>query len=93
MDEIKIMTFRFHFKIFFLSILLLCLATTAAPVLAQQKFVRAQGTGVDRAAALAAARLTAWRNYLGTQQGAKLDNILANERTFLDALESIVVDL
>jgi hypothetical protein len=92
-DEIKIMTFRCHFKNFFLSILLLCLATTAAPVLAQQKFVRAQGTGVDRAAALSAARLTAWRNYLGTQQGAKLDNILANERTFLDALESIVVDL
>jgi len=75
------------------SSLALCLALVAAPVLAQQKFVRGQGSGADRASALSAARVAAWKNYLGTVQGAKLDNILANEGLFLKGLDSIVVDV
>lgn len=62
-------------------------------VAAQQKFVRGQGSGVSRDAAVAAARTAAWNNYLGTLQGAKLDNLLTNQRLFLDSLESIVVDM
>ncbi len=73
--------------------LALCLTLAAAPVLAQQKFVRGQGTGGDRAAALAAARVAAWKNYMGTLQGAKLDNIVINERMFLEGLDSILVDV
>ena len=87
------MTFRFHFKIFFLSILLLCLATTAAPVLAQQKFVRAQATDSNKEAALNKATVAAWKNYLGSLQGAKLDNIVANEKSFLSDLSGVVVDV
>jgi hypothetical protein len=77
----------------FLLALVLCVAAAAAPALAQQKFVRGQGSGADRALALSAARVAAWKNYLGTLQGAKLDNIVANERNFLEGLDSILVDV
>ena len=60
---------------------------------AQQKFVRAQATEAKREDALAKAKLTAWKNYLGTLQGAKLDNILANEKVFLADIDSFVVDI
>lgn len=87
------MTFIPHIQKYFLSALLLCVAAATVPAMAQQKFVRGQGSGADRMAALSAARVAAWRNYLGTLQGAKLDNVVANERTFLDGLDSILVDV
>ena len=77
----------------FLLALLACVAATTFPTFAQQKFVRGQGSGADRSSALAAARAAAWKSYLATLQGAKLDNIVANERNFLDALDSILVDV
>lgn len=73
--------------------LLLGLIFCSFAALAQQKFVRGQGTGNNRDAAVNAARVAAWKNYLGTLQGAKLDNVVANERVFLDGLDAIVVDV
>jgi hypothetical protein len=87
------MTFIPRLQKYVLSALLLCVAAASVPALAQQKFVRGQGSGADRTAALSAARVAAWKNYLGTLQGAKLDNIVANERNFLDGLDSILVDV
>lgn len=87
------MNFIPHIQKYFLSALLLCVAAATVPAMAQQKFVRGQGSGADRMAALSAARVAAWKNYLGTLQGAKLDNVVANERTFLDGLDSILVDV
>jgi hypothetical protein len=60
---------------------------------AQQKFVRAQATEAKREDALAKAKLAAWKNYLGTLQGAKLDNIIANEKVFIADIDSFVVDI
>ena len=60
---------------------------------AQSKFVRAQATDSSKEAAESKAKINAWKNYLGTLQGAKLDNILANEKTFLDDINNIVVDV
>ncbi len=60
---------------------------------AQQKFVRAQATEAKREDALAKAKVTAWKNYLGTLQGAKLDNIMSNEKAFLADIDSFVVDI
>jgi len=73
--------------------LALCLTLGAVPALAQQKFVRGQGSGVDRASAMTAARIAAWKSYLGSVQGAKLDNMVANEALFLEVLDSILVDV
>ena len=60
---------------------------------AQQKFVRAQATDSNKEKAMKKAQEAAWKNYLGSLQGAKLDNILANEKSFLADLSSIVVDV
>ena len=60
---------------------------------AQQKFVRAQAIDSNKETAMKKAQEAAWKNYLGTLQGAKLDNILANEKSFLADLSSIVVDV
>jgi hypothetical protein len=60
---------------------------------AQQKFVRGQAADVKREDALAKAKVAAWKNYLGTLQGAKLDNIIANEKAFLGEIDSYVVDV
>jgi hypothetical protein len=70
-----------------------CLVWGAAAAQAQQKFVRAQGTDGSKEVATQKAKLAAWKSYLGTLQGAKLDNILANEKAFLDDISNIVVDV
>lgn len=70
-----------------------CLTLGAGLTMAQQKFVRAQGSDGSKEAATQKAKVAAWKNYLGTLQGAKLDNILANEKAFLDDINSIVVDV
>ncbi len=69
----------------------LCLGATQA--LAQQKFVRGQGTDGNRENATQKAKVAAWKSYLGSLQGAKLDNIVANEKAFLDNLDGIMVDV
>ena len=87
------MKIRNHF--FGLNSFVVALALFCVPVMAmaQQKFVRAQATGLNKEAATQKAKEAAWKNYLGTLQGAKLDNILANEKSFLADLSSIVVDV
>lgn len=60
---------------------------------AQQKFIRAQATEAKKEDALAKAKVAAWKNYLGTLQGSKLDNLLANEKLFLSEIDSFVVDI
>ncbi len=61
--------------------------------MAQQKFVRGQATDSSKEVARNKATIAAWKNYLGTLQGAKLDNILANEKAFLSDLSGIVGDV
>jgi hypothetical protein len=75
--------------------LVVAFALCCVPVMAvaQQKFVRAQATDSNKETAMKKAQEAAWKNYLGTLQGAKLDNILANEKSFLADLSSIVVDV
>ena len=88
------MTHTLPLKSRFLQTVLVCfLAWSAGAAMAQQKFVRAQGSDGSKEAAIQKAKVAAWKNYLGTLQGAKLDNILANEKTFLDDINSIVVDV
>jgi len=62
-------------------------ALPAQPVHAQQKFVRGQATESSKEDALKKAKVAAWRNYLGMIEGAKLDNIVANEKLFLENLD------
>ena len=62
-------------------------ALPAQPVYAQQKFVRGQATESSKEDALKKAKVAAWRNYLGMIEGAKLDNIVANEKLFLENLD------
>ena len=57
------------------------------PAQAQQKFVRGQATESSKEEALQKAKVSAWRNYLGMIEGAKLDNIVANEKLFLENLD------
>lgn len=73
-----------------LAVSLSCLAISTS---AQQAFVRGQATDSSKESATAKAKLAAWKNYLGTLQGAKLDNIVANEKAFLDNLDNYVVDV
>lgn len=75
------------------TLLLLTLCVFASLSIAQQKFVRGQGTDSNKESATNKAKVAAWKNYLGSLQGAKLDNILANEKVFLEDLGSIVVDV
>lgn len=78
----------------FLQTTLLCfLASGAGFASAQQKFVRAQGTDGSKEAATQKAKVAGWKTYLGTLQGAKLDNILANEKAFLDDINNLVIDV
>ena len=60
---------------------------------ANQKFVRGQATDSGQEKTLQMAKVAAWKNYLGSIQGAKLDNILANEKSFLDEIGNYVVDV
>jgi hypothetical protein len=75
------------------AVLICCLFLGAGAAIAQQKFVRAQASDSSKEAAIEKAKVAAWKNYLGSLQGAKLDNILANEKVFLDNIGGIVVDV
>lgn len=74
-------------------LLVVALTLGASMSIAQQKFVRGQATESNKESALAKAKVSAWKNYLGGLQGAKLDNIAANEKAFLDDINSYVVDV
>ena len=82
-----------HFSRFNTLVVAFALCCVPVMAMAQQKFVRAQATDSNKATAMKKAQEAAWKNYLGTLQGAKLDNILANEKSFLADLSSIVVDV
>lgn len=60
---------------------------------AQQRFVQGQGQGDSKESALAKAKESAWKAYLGRLQGPKLDNVLANEANFLKNIDSVLVDV
>ena len=75
------------------SVLLCSLALGSSLAMAQQKFVRAQATDSGKDAALNKAKVAAWKNYLGTLGGSKLDNVVSNEKIFLDDINSYVVDV
>ncbi|MEY4284927.1 MAG: hypothetical protein RL111_1602 [Pseudomonadota bacterium] len=80
-------------NLFLHSVLICSLALGSSMAMAQQKFVRGQATDSGKEAALTKAKVAAWKNYLGTLSGAKLDNIISNEKTFLDDINSYVVDV
>jgi hypothetical protein len=84
---------RKHFSIFNSLVVAFALCCVPIMAVAQQKFVRAQATDSNKETAMKKAQEAAWKNYLGSLQGAKLDNILANEKSFLADLSSIVVDV
>ena len=71
----------------------LTLGTATTVCMGQQKFARGQATDSSAAGAKDKAKVAAWRNYLGTLAGAKLDNITANEKVFLDSIDSIVTNI
>jgi hypothetical protein len=82
------------FKLRLIQVLLfVVLAILASNVIAQQKFVRGQASASSKEEALNMAKIAAWKNYLGGLQGAKLDNIAANEKSFLDDINTFVVDV
>jgi hypothetical protein len=90
----KVMMKPIQFKTCFLQTALVCfLAWGACAAIAQQKFVRAQGSDSSKETAIQKAKVAAWKSYLGSLQGAKLDNILANEKAFIDDINNIVVDV
>lgn len=72
----------------FLSFLLISL-----PSIAQQKFVRGQGNGKDKKEAMVAAKRSAWNNYKAEIDGAKLDNVMANEKLLLEAIDDLMIDI
>jgi len=81
------------FNVISRAVLVIAMGAFVGVVGAQQKFVRGQATDVKKEDALAKAKVAAWKNYLGTLQGAKLDNIIANEKAFLGEIDSYVVDV
>jgi hypothetical protein len=90
----KIMIKTPSIKMRFLQTTLVCCLVWATGVaMAQQKFVRAQGSDGSKESATQKAKVAAWKSYLATLQGAKLDNILANEKVFLEDIDNIVVDV
>jgi hypothetical protein len=91
--ESKTMKNRNHFSRFNSLVVAFALCCVPVMAVAQQKFVRAQATDTNKETAMKKAQEAAWKNYLGSLQGAKLDNILANEKSFLADLSSIVVDV
>jgi hypothetical protein len=77
----------------FKAIALVLMLTTGTCALAQQKFVRGQGMGKDKKEAMAAAKRAAWNNYKAEIDGAKLDNVMANEKLLLEALDDLMIDI
>ncbi len=69
------------------------LLSIAAMSHAQQKFVRGQGTAKDKKEALVAAKRSAWNNYKAEIEGAKLDNVMANEKLLLESLDDLMIDI
>ena len=80
-------------NLFLHSVLICSLALGSSMAMAQQKFVRGQATDSGKDAALNKAKVAAWKNYLGTLGGSKLDNVVSNEKVFLDDINSYVVDV
>jgi hypothetical protein len=74
-------------------LLLLAFCFSMGLAVAQQKFVRGQGADTTKEAALQKAKVAAWKSYVGSLQGAKLDNLMANEKAFVADLDSFVVDV
>lgn len=59
----------------------------------QQKFVRGQGMGKDKKEAMASAKRSAWNNYKAEIDGAKLDNVMANEKLLLENIDDLMIDI
>lgn len=89
-----------------LIVCLLCLLASGSQALGQAKIVRGEGSttvqgppgavpsDADRNTALSAAKLTAWRSYLGMPgQNETVDQIRSNEKQFLDRLDDLIVDI
>jgi hypothetical protein len=80
-------------KSLFLLSCFICIFGISFPLAAQQKFVRGSAVDSNKEAATQKAKLSAWKNYLGMIQGAKLDNLLANEKMFVDQIDSFMTDV
>ncbi len=80
-------------KLFSSFAVLVLLVSIAGFAQAQQKFVRGQGTGKDKKEAMVAAKKSAWNNYKAEIEGAKLDNVLANEKLLLENLDDLMIDI
>jgi hypothetical protein len=91
--ERTVMLTKVHYSLLKSLLLTIALCGVGTISLAQQKFVRAKATDANKETALNKATVAAWKNYLGTLQGAKLDNIVANEKSFLSDLSGVVVDV
>lgn len=81
------------FKTLFLLFCLICTVGLSSPLAAQQKFVRGSAVDTNKDTATQKAKLAAWKNYLGMVQGAKLDNLLANEKIFVEQIDSFLTDV
>ena len=92
-EKVMTMTKPINLNSIFRNILLSSCCLFIGVAGAQQKFIRAQATEAKKEDALAKAKVAAWKNYLGTLQGSKLDNLLANEKLFLSEIDSFVVDI
>jgi hypothetical protein len=75
--------------IFLVLVMAICIPNAHA----QQKFVRGQGTAKDKKEALVAAKRSAWNNYKAEIDGAKLDNVMANEKILLENLDDLMIDV
>lgn len=93
-------------KILALLVLPICLVFHFSHAYAQTKVVRGEGTATvqgvsatgptdeDRNTAMKTAKLMAWRNYLAIPgQDEIVDQIRANEKSFLDKLDDLLVDI
>lgn len=80
-------------KTIFNVVLLTIIITVTGAAVAQQKFVRGQGMGKDKKEAMAAAKRSAWNNYKAEIDGAKLDNVMANEKLLLESLDDLMIDI
>jgi hypothetical protein len=75
---------------FFLFIFLLF---SSFDLYANQIYLSGVGKGQTKDAAVTQAKVSAWKNYIGKLDGAKLDNVMANEAEILNNLDSIISDI
>jgi hypothetical protein len=75
------------------SLLALLVCTSVLSVNAQQKFFRGTASDSFKESTLNKAKVSVWKNYIGSLQGAKLDNIMQNEKVFLADLDSFLTDV